>query len=260
MAHDESHLRSPPRGFAFTPLMLALIGLSLASYSSAPEAVAQGDPASPPHDQRPFLDFNQAPAATAAGYSVAAEPYLLRAADSIRIIARAPEAAKIVFVNNLGLYAGRAVVPTRSENFLTLTETGNAAASVTMEFAAGVESVSFRIPRLFAATQSGVTFPAWTATALGADGTVLSTHSEAMRRRFGDIPEEDVTLVAPGFAPIKCLRFDSDPRLNGVPFAGFSAVLIESLAFRAAGAPDHPVRATPPRREAPVTGCAPPAQ
>jgi hypothetical protein len=205
--------------------------------------------------EQPFLDFNRVPAGAAIGHTVAAEPYLLDASNSIRIIARSPAEAKVVFVNNLGLYSGRAVAPTVSENFLTLTETGNAPASVTMEFAAGVESVSFRIPRLFAATSSGVTFPAWTATGLSAEGEVLSTHSETMRRRFGDIREQDVTLAAPGFAPIKCLRIESDPRLDGRPFAGFSAALLERLTFRAAGAPQHPVRDSPPRREQAITGC-----
>jgi hypothetical protein len=38
-------------------------------------------------------------------------------------------------------------------------------------------------------------------------------------------------LRSPAFAPIAALRFDSDPRLNGVPFAGFSAILIERLTL-----------------------------
>jgi hypothetical protein len=45
------------------------------------------------------------------------------------------------------------------------------------------------------------------------------------------VPAQTYTLVSVTFAGIAAVRFESDPRLNGKPFAGFSALLIERLAF-----------------------------
>ena len=65
--------------------------------------------------------------------------------------------------------------------------------------------------------------------ALDADGNELSSQSEGLIRSFTDVPERTYDLETPNFEKIAAIRFDSDPRLNGVPFAGFSAVLIERL-------------------------------
>ena len=234
--------------------LLASLALLLGAVTGS--LSARDEFAKPAEAEQAFLDFNAVPTAAASGYMLAAEPYLLQSNNSIRVIARTPANARLVFVNNLGLYGGRAVVPTVSQNFLTLTDTGNAPASFTMEFETGVERVTFRIPRLFAATSSGVTFPAWTAAALSASGEVLSTHSEGLRRRFADIAEEEVSLSAPGFAVIKCVRIDSNPQLNGVPFAGFSTALLERMSFtlRDETRTSHPVQHGLHDQPA-VTGC-----
>jgi hypothetical protein len=46
-------------------------------------------------------------------------------------------------------------------------------------------------------------------------------------------------LRAPAFELISALRFESDPRLNGQPFAGFSAILIERLTLVREPAPSR---------------------
>ena len=109
--------------------------------------------------------------------------------------------------------------------------TGNVPASFTLKFAEPSRSVSFTRPALYPATNSGITHPAWSAHALDADGVELSSQSEGLTRSFSDVPAARYVLRSPGFAPIAALRFDSDPRLNGIPFAGFSAILIERLTL-----------------------------
>ena len=92
-------------------------------------------------------------------------------------------------------------------------------------------SASFTRPALYPATNSGITHPAWSVHALDADGNELSSQSEALTRSFVDVPAVQYVLRSPGFAPIAALRFESDPRLNGKPFAAFSAIMIERLTL-----------------------------
>src|SRR5262249_38547222 len=139
--------------------------------------------------------------------------------------------SSLVFVNNLGLYEGRAVFPTLSQNFLTQTDTDNVPASFTLFFSQPMESVSFTRPRLYAETTSGVTHPAWGAGALDANDQELSSCSEGLVRSFDAKEAATCTLRAPAFDGIVAVRFDSDPRLDGRPFAGFGTLLIERLAM-----------------------------
>jgi hypothetical protein len=44
-----------------------------------------------------------------------------------------------------------------------------------------------------------------------------------------DVPENFDELEAPGATGISAIRFESDPRMNGVPFAAFSAILLEGI-------------------------------
>ena len=74
-----------------------------------------------------------------------------------------------------------------------------------------------------------MTFPAWRAVARSASGQELSSVGEALTRRFGDVPSQAYSLRAPAFDGITEVEFSSDPRLNGVPFAAFSAILSSSL-------------------------------
>ena len=164
-------------------------------------------------------------------YVVVAGPYLRTGAMAITIEQREPPASRVVLVNNLGLYEGQAVAPTVSQNFLTQTDTNNVPASFTLRFSRPLKSVSFLVPKVWPATQSGITFPGWQATALGSGGEVLGSVSEGLTRRFADVPARTHTLRAPAFDGITAVRFESDPNLNGRPFAAFSAILIEELVL-----------------------------
>jgi hypothetical protein len=174
-----------------------------------------------------LVSFAAVDTASAPGMTVAAAPYLHRA--GISLVDVSPPGSEVVLVNNRSVYQGTAAVPTASQNFLTQIGTGNVPASFVLRFAEPCDEVTFIRPALFAATESGVTHPAWSAHALDAVGRELSAASEGLTRSFGDVPARTFTLRAPAFDGIAALRFDSDPRLDGVPFAAFSAVLIESL-------------------------------
>jgi hypothetical protein len=164
-------------------------------------------------------------------YQVAASPYLHAFGVGIRDLR--PADSKIVLVNNLGLYGGEGVHPTTSQNLLTQVETGNVPASFTLRFDRPASSVSFVRPRLYPETESGITHPAWSGHALDADGNELSSQSEGLLRcdYRHEVPARTYTLHAPAFAPIVALRFDSDPNLDGRPFAAFSALLIERITL-----------------------------
>jgi hypothetical protein len=53
----------------------------------------------------------------------------------------------------------------------------------------------------------------------------------------GDTSAQTYTLRTPNFDRIAAVRFDSDPRLNGVPFAAFSTLLIERIVLLRRSAP-----------------------
>lgn len=176
------------------------------------------------------VDFSAGELGTGLSRMVAAEPYLRRGEVRVTVSSREPAQSQIVFQNNLGAYGGRALAPTASQNFLTQAETGNVAAAYTLNFSRRLESVSFLIPALYPAAVSGVTFPAWRATALGPRGETLDVESDSLRASFDDAAAQRHILRAPaGSEGIVAVRFESDPRSNGTPFAAFSAVMIEEL-------------------------------
>jgi hypothetical protein len=183
------------------------------------------------------ISFAEIDTGSIAPFTVSAAPYLKKA--GIAVEALIPAGSDLVFVNNRGLYEGKGVFPTVSQNFLTQVSTGNAAASFTLRLRTPVQQVTFMRPRLYPYTPSGITHPAWNARALDEQGNELSSQSESITRRLpsrdaageDDVPAQTYTLRAPGFAPIVAVRFESDPRLNGVPFAAFSTILIERITF-----------------------------
>ena len=160
---------------------------------------------------------------------VAARPYLHQ--YGISVVGLVPQDSEIVLVNNRGLYEGAGVKPTTSQIFLTQINTGNVPASYTLTFTKPVDHVSFTRPTLYADTKSGVTHPAWKATALGPNNEELASQSETLLRTFTTAPARTFTLESVTFQGITAVRFDSDPRLNGKPFAAFSTLLIERLTF-----------------------------
>jgi hypothetical protein len=208
------------------------------AFSAMGTNVAIGRPVLPP-SPRPSLappgalqvyDFETVPTATAPQFTVAAQPYLQ--AGAVRVLVRdvSPIGSEIVFINNRGIYAGNYVAPMLSQNILTQVHTGNGAASFTLALSRPARRVWFMTPCMFPATQSGVTAPAWKATALNAQGAEVASVSRELARSFSaDIPNQLISLEASGSEPIVAVRFDSDPRLNMVPFAGSSALLIEGM-------------------------------
>jgi hypothetical protein len=185
---------------------------------------------SPAPSKEIVIEFPDAPTKPPT-YQVAASPYLHEFGIGIRDLQ--PANSKVVLVNNLGLYGGQGVHPTTSQNLLTQFETGNVPASFTLRFNRPASSVSFVRPRLYPETESGITHPAWSAHALDANGNELSSQSEGLLRcdYRHEVPARTYTLHAPAFAPIVALRFDSDPNLNGKPFAAFSTLLIERITL-----------------------------
>lgn len=162
-------------------------------------------------------------AAAANNYVIAAEPYLRAGPVRITIPTRTPENSLLIIQNNLGLYAGRAVVPTVSQNMLTQSNTGNQPGSYTMAFSRPLKSFTFQVPQLFAATDSGVTFPEWRITALAADGSVVAVAEDEIRASYSDSELQRHTLS--GVKPIAAVRIDSWSR----NFAAFETLLIEEI-------------------------------
>jgi hypothetical protein len=226
------------------PLLAALIAIGAAGAIFAGAWRAFAPPASPPAPTSSAEPAPQAPASgesrlafasvdttSAPQFMVAADPFLHEAPIPITVERKQPPESRVVLINNLGLYEGRAVAPAVSQNLLTQTLTGNVPASFTLVFAKPLKSVTFTVPKVYPATESGVTFPAWRATARSASGQELSSVGEGLTRRFADVPSQTYALRAPAFEGIAEVEFSSDPRLDGVPFAAFSAILIEQITL-----------------------------
>jgi hypothetical protein len=218
-------------------LVLVLAGVALAAAwrvvapppGSPPASVAAPAPAAAPGESR--LAFGSVDTASAPQFMVAADPFLHEAPIRISVTDKDPPQSRIVLMNNLGLYEGKAVAPTVSQNLLTQMNTGNVPAAFTLTFAKPLKSMTFMVPKVYPATESGITFPAWRAVALSSSGQELSSVGEGLTRRFADVPAQTYALRAPAFDGIAAVQFFSDPRLDGVPFAAFSAILIEQIAL-----------------------------
>src|SRR5436190_4433539 len=209
-----------------------------AAVSAPVPPAAAAEPAEPPTPataaNEVVVEFPEVDTGTTPGHTVAALPYLHRLGISVTDIQ--PAESEIVLINNRGLYQGAAVAPTTSQNLITQVNTGNVPASFTLKFAEPARSASFTRPALYPATESGITHPAWSVHALDAEGNELSSQSEGLTRCWPpagckEVPAVVYALRAPAFEPIAALRFDSDPRLDGKPFAAFSAIMIERLTL-----------------------------
>lgn len=230
---------APPwRAILLGMLALVLAGAALAAAwrfmaapPIAPSAPAPISTAAPTPAGEIRLAFGSVDTASAPLFMVAADPFLHDAPIPISVTGKDPAQSRVVFMNNLGLYEGRAVAPAVSQNLLTQMNTGNVPASFTLGFAKPVRSVSFTVPKVYPATESGITFPAWRAVALSASGQELSSAGEGLTRRFADVPAQTYALRAPAFDGIAAVKFSSDPNLNGTPFAAFSALLIEQITL-----------------------------
>jgi hypothetical protein len=227
--------------YVIVPLLAGggLVGIAVALITHSPsDHVDGGKPdvtqklEGPPEPPSPgeVVDLSKIDTSYAPGLTVAAAPELL--GYGITIEALVPSGSDLVVINNRALYNGTAVKPTWSRNFLTQLHTGDGPASFTLRFSRPLESLTFTRPALYAYTESGITHPAWVATAFDAGGRELSSHSEGLVRsldRDKDVPARTVTLTAPDFEGIALVRFESDFRLQGKPFAAFGAILIERM-------------------------------
>jgi len=174
-------------------------------------------------------DFGSFPAELGTDRFIPAERYLRQGAVPVTIRDVFPASSQVAFFSTAKLYEGRAVTPSISGNVLTQIDTGNVPASFTIELPQPASRVRFLIPRLFAATESGITFPAWKATALSASGEEIDTAEDELVRSFTDVPEKFFEVRSSDGRGIAAVRFDSDPNLYGRPFAAFSALLIEGI-------------------------------
>jgi hypothetical protein len=198
---------------------------------AAPPRPVEARPAIPISFLRaiPIRDFATIPTGVSFDLRAPAERYLREGTIPVEIRDVSPASSEVVFFNTSQLYEGRAFTPTVSPNVLTQSGTGNGPASFTLVLPRPVARVRLLLPRLFAATESGITFPAWTATALDSAGKALDSEHRELLGSYVDVPEYFVELEASTSAGISAVRFESDPRLNGVPFAAFSAVLLEGI-------------------------------
>jgi TIR domain len=216
-------------------LVLAGVALAAAWRFIAPPSESPSAPvvalATTPASGEIRLGFGSVDTAGAPQFMVAADPILHDAPIRISVDEKDPPQSRIVLINNLGLYEGKAVAPTVSQNLLTQMNTGNVPASFTLTFAKPLKSMTFMVPKVYPATDSGITFPAWRAVALSSSGQELSSVGEGLTRRFADVPAQSYSLRAPAFDGIAAVNFSSDPRLDGVPFAAFSALLIEQITL-----------------------------
>lgn len=168
-------------------------------------------------------------------HTIDAEPYLKQFGISVE--KRSPAKSKIVLAPNSAIYEATALRPTVSDNFLMQICTDNVPASYTLRFAKPVISVSFMRPGIATPTKNGTSFPLWTATALSETGEDIASVSEGHLLRVFNENEpaaeaRTYTLRGPArYTPISGIRIDSNPILNGRPFAAFSALVIEQLAF-----------------------------
>jgi hypothetical protein len=190
--------------------------------------ILAGPGGEPPFDLT-VVDFPLVDTSGTADHKVSATPYLHD--FRIRVVSVEPKTSELILLGNRGAYGGAAAHPGTAQNFLTQDRTGNVVASFTLAFDEECDSMVILRPALYAATDSGVTHPAWSVRVLSASSRVLASYSEDLRRSFGDIPARSYEFEAPAFDRITGIQVVSDPRLNGVPFAGFSAVLIERLTL-----------------------------
>jgi len=196
---------------------------------------------------RTVVDLSQVRVQTS-DHMIAAAPTLRK--YGISVVEQSPDAATLVILNNKGLYGGRAADPATSENFLTQFDKTpfTAPVSYTLAFNRPVKALVLVRPALWGATCSGVTHPAWTAQAYDRAGAELARTDEILTRAIPWFDPTDASKpcpfahIFPQGAPaatyrlqakdgrlIARLKITSDYRLDGKPFAGEQAALIEQM-------------------------------
>lgn len=135
---------------------------------------------------------------------------------------------RVVLLNHLGSYEGKAFLPVSRPNVLTQVGS-NDPVSFTLVFSRPLSKLRFVLPPLSAATGSGITFPKWRADALDAKGNRIAGVGNDL---FGSYKHEDsrtfiLKSQSRSVTCIKAVQFASD---NG-HFAAFSAIMIDDLAL-----------------------------
>lgn len=179
------------------------------------------------------IDFTDA--SVPAGKEIAADAYLHH--KGISVSARSPANSRVVIVDSLGLYTGRAIDSSSRGNVMTQqVDDQTAPISFTLSFAKPVKSVSLRRAALFNATRSGATqgngvsHPAWKAQAFDDAGQSIAIVREPLLADYNDIPAKIYVLRGADRDLIRGILITSDYRdERGVPFAGFHAVLISEI-------------------------------
>lgn len=183
---------------------------------------------------------------------IPAEDYLLPL--GIRVSARTPAESSIVIIRSLDYYGGRAASGVAGQHFLTQQVPDKTVPNdFTLTFSRPPQRIGLLRAKLWAATGSGVTHPAWRAEALDAGGERISEVREDLLRALPDSSHERRLLLldrgarvvgaVDDFVPaqlyvvgaqgkgqtVTSLRITSDYRLGGQPFAGSRSVLINEL-------------------------------
>jgi len=209
-------------GWCFSLLTVATSTLLMTSYFfSWPRSIESYLPSDKP-DQ--VFNFDAANTYSDPNSPVDARGYLGASGIELRGIT---DGTRVILLNHLGSYAGKAFLPVSRPNVLTQIDS-NDPVSFTLVFSRPLLKLSFVLPPLIAATESGITFPKWRADALDArELKIVSVGNDL----FGSYKHEDsraffLEVPPQSGACIKAVKFISD---NG-HFAAFSAILIDDLA------------------------------
>ncbi|HYH79327.1 MAG TPA: hypothetical protein VEX86_06010 [Longimicrobium sp.] len=134
---------------------------------------------------------------------------------------------RVVLINHLGSYGGKAFLPVSRPNVLT--QMGSIdPVTFTLIFSRPLSRLSFVMPPLIAAAESGITFPKWRAYGLDAQGVEIASVGSDQFGSHIHTDSRTFTLPAPGSGVcIKAVRFDSDSERH----AAFAAILIDDLAL-----------------------------
>jgi hypothetical protein len=167
-------------------------------------------------------------------YAVAAAPYLQR--YGVYLAARSPPDSHLLIKSNSGLYLGLAVSPDGGEHFLALeADPATAPVSYTLRFAAPPKAIYLTRAGLWAASNNGVSHPAWSALAFDEAGAVIARTNEPTRAAFkqGDeIRPRTFALEPEGGARIARVEISSDFRDElGRPYAAFQSVLLKKIVL-----------------------------
>lgn len=133
---------------------------------------------------------------------------------------------RVVLINHLGSYEGKAFLPSSRPNVLTQ-EGSIEPVSFTLNFSRPLSRVSFVLPPLIAASASGITFPKWRAHGEDAQGVEIASVGSEPQGSYIHKDSKTISLQPPDGRCMRAIRFDSDSQ----HFSAFQAILIDDLAL-----------------------------